>query len=163
MENQVENMLKKEVIEDSNSPWNAPAILVPKKSLDGRPKYIFCVDFRALNAVTQFDTYPLPLIEQASSALRGSKYFSTIDMYSGFLHVKIAPEDKMKTAFSTPSGHYHFQRLTYGLSKSPASFQRLMNLVLMNLTGELCFVFIDNMLLFADTIEEHAHRLEKVL
>jgi hypothetical protein len=69
----------------------------------------------------------------------------------------------MKTAFSTSSGHYHFQRLPYDLSNSPASFQILMDVVLMNLTGELCFVFIDNVLLFADTIEEHAHRLDEVL
>jgi hypothetical protein len=155
-------MLNKGVIEESNSPWNAPAILVPKKSLDGKPKYRFCVDFRALNAVTQFDTYPLPLIEQASSALHGSKYFSTIDMYSGFWQDKIAPEDKMKTAFSTPSGHYHIQILPYGLSNSPPSFQRLMDVVLRNLTGELCFVFIGEILVFADTIG-HARRLDKVL
>jgi hypothetical protein len=88
MENQVQDMLKKGVIEESNSPWSAPAILVPKKSLDGRPKYRFCVDFRALNAVTQFDTYRFPLIEQASSALHGSKHFSTIDMFSGFGRLK---------------------------------------------------------------------------
>jgi hypothetical protein len=163
MEDQVQDMLNKGVIEESNSPWNAPAILVTKKSLDGKPKYRFCVDFRALNAVTQFDTYPLPLIEQASSVLHGSKYFSTIDMYSGFWQVKIAPEDKMKTAFSTPSGHYQFQRLPYGLSNSPSSFQRLMDVVLRNLTGELCYVFIDDILVFADTIEEHARRLDKVL
>jgi hypothetical protein len=75
MENQVQDMLNKGVIEESNSPWNAPAILVPKKSLNGKPKYRFCVDFRALNAVTQIDTYPLPLIEQAGSTLHGSKYF----------------------------------------------------------------------------------------
>jgi hypothetical protein len=66
------------------------------------------VDFRALNAVTQFDTYPLLLIEQASSALHGSKYFSTIDLYSGFWQVKIAEEDKMKTVFLTLSGRYQF-------------------------------------------------------
>jgi len=163
MDKQVQDMLEKGVIEESSSPWSAPAILVPKKCLDGRPKYRFCVDFRALNAVTQFDTYPLPLIEQASSALHGSKYFSTIDLYSGFWQVKIAEENKMKTAFSTPSGHYHFQRLPYGLSNSPASFQRLMDVVLRNLTGELCYVFIDDVLVFADTNEEHARRLEKVL
>jgi hypothetical protein len=64
MDNQVQDMLQKGVMEKS-SPWSAPAILVPKKSLDGRPKYRFCVDFRALNAVTQFDSYPLTLIEQA--------------------------------------------------------------------------------------------------
>jgi hypothetical protein len=94
MENQVQDMLNKGVIEKSNSPWNAPAILVPKKSLDGEPKYRFCVDFRALNAVMQLDTYPLPLIEQASLALHGIKYFSTIYMYSGFWQVKLALETK---------------------------------------------------------------------
>jgi hypothetical protein len=156
-------MLEKGVIEESSFPWPAPAILVPKKSLDGRLKYLFCVDFCALNAVTQFDTYPLALIEQASSALHGSKYFSTIDLYSGFWQVKIAEEDKMKMAFSTPSGHYQFQKLPYGLSNSPASFQRLMEVVLRNLTGELCYVFIDDFLVFADTIKEHARRLRKVL
>jgi hypothetical protein len=93
MEDQVQDMLNKGVIEKSNSPWYAPAILLPKKSLDGKPKYRSCVDFRALDAVTQLDTYPLPLIEEASSALHGSKYFSTLDMYSGFRQVKIAPED----------------------------------------------------------------------
>jgi hypothetical protein len=163
MDNLVQDMLNKGVIEESNSPWNAPAILVPKKLLDGKPKYRFCVNFRALNAVTQFDTYPLPLIEQGSSAMHGSKYFSTIDMYSGFWQVKIAPEDKIKTAFSTPSGYYHFQRLPYGLSNSTSSFQRLMDVVLRNLTGEFCYVFIDDILVFADTIEEHARRLDKVL
>jgi hypothetical protein len=66
MEDQVQDMLNKGVIEESNSPWNAPAILVPKKSLYGKPKYRFCVDFRSLNAVTKFDTFPLPQIEQAS-------------------------------------------------------------------------------------------------
>jgi len=148
-------------MEESPSPWSAPAILVLKRSLDQRPKYRFCVDFRALNAVSQFDTYSLPLIEHAASALHGSKYFSTID-YSGFWQVKIT-EDKMKTAFSTPSGHYHFQRLPYGLSNSPATFQRLMDVVPRNLTGQLFYDFIDDFLVFADTIEEHAHRLQKVL
>jgi hypothetical protein len=75
MENQVQDMLKKGVIEESNSPWSAPAILVPKKSLDGRPKYRFCVDFRALNAVTQFDTYPLPLISRRAQRYMGASTF----------------------------------------------------------------------------------------
>jgi hypothetical protein len=155
MDKQVQDMLEKGVIEKS-SPWSAPAILVPKKYLDGRPKYRFCVDFRALNAVTEFDTYPLRLIEQAGSALHWSRYFSTIDLYSGFWQVIIAEEDKIKTAFSTPSRHYHFQRLLYGLSNSPASFQRLMDVVLRNLTGEICYVFIDDVQVFADRIEEPA-------
>jgi hypothetical protein len=163
MEDQVHNMLKKGVIEESSSPWSSPVILVPKKSLDETPKYRFCVDFRALNAVTQFDTYSLPLFEETVSTLHWSKYFSVIDCYSGFWQIKIAEEDKMKTAFSKPPGRYHFHRLPYVLSNSPASFQRLMDVVLRDLTGTECWIFLDNLIVFADTIEEHASRLEHVL
>jgi hypothetical protein len=137
--------------------------LVPKKSLDGRPKYRFCVDFHALNAVTQCDTYPLPILEVAVATLHSSKYFKVIDCYSGFWQIKLAEEDKMKTAFSTPSGHYQFHRLPYGLTNSPASFQRLMDVVLRDLTATECFTFIDDILIFANDIQEHAWRLEHVL
>jgi hypothetical protein len=163
MDNQIKDMLNKGVVEESSSPWASPAILVPKRSPDGTPKYRFCVDFRAFYAVTQFDTYPLPLLEETVSTLHGSKYFSVLDCYSGFCQVKIAEEDKLKTAFSTPSGHYHFKRLPYGLSNSPASFQRLMGIVLRDLTGTECWVFIDDLILFSDTIEEHTRRLKHVL
>jgi hypothetical protein len=78
MEDQVHDMLRKGVIEESTSPWNFPAILVPKKSQDGMPKFRFCVDFRALNAVTQFDSYPLPLLEESVSMLHGSKYLTVL-------------------------------------------------------------------------------------
>jgi hypothetical protein len=113
--------------------------------------------------VTQFDTYPLPEFEETVSTLHGSKYFSAIDCYSGLWQIKIAGEDKPKTAFSTPSGHYQFQRLLYALSNSPASFQRLMDIVLRNLTGTECYVFIDDVILFADTTEGHARQLEHML
>jgi hypothetical protein len=84
MEAQVKDTLNKRVIRNSQSPWSAPAILVPKKSLDGKPKYHFCVDFRALNAVTNFDSKPLPHLEDSISNLFGTKYFSILDCYSGF-------------------------------------------------------------------------------
>jgi transposase InsO family protein len=163
MESQVQDMLKKGVIRESNSPWSAPVILVPKKSTDGKPKYRFCVDFRALNAVTKFDSYPLPRFEETTSTLAGSKYFSVLDCYSGFWQIKICEEDKEKTAFTVPSGHYEFNRLSYGLSNSPASFQRLVDVVLKNLTGTECWVFIDDVIVYAKTAEEHAQRLANVL
>jgi transposase InsO family protein len=163
MSRQVKDMLRKGVIEPSSSPWSAPAILVPKKSADNSPKYRFCVDFRALNSVTQFDTYPLPVLEETLSTLHGSKYFSVIDCFSGFWQIKIAEEDRLKTAFSVPSGHYNFVRLPYGLSNSPSSFQRLMDCVLRDLVGLECYVFIDDVIIFSDTIEEHASRLNHVL
>jgi len=84
MKAQLENMLAKRVIRESSSPWSAPAILVPKKSSDGKSKFRFCVDFRAFNAVTKFDPYPLPRFEETTSVLHGSKYFSVLDCYSGY-------------------------------------------------------------------------------
>ena len=132
-----------------------------KKSENGVPKYRFCVDFRALKAVTKYDSYPLPRFEHTTSTLSGSKYFSVLDCYSGFWQINIHEPHREKTAFSVPSlGHCQFNRLPYGLSNSPASFQRLMDLVLKNLTGTECWVFIDDV--YSDTAEEHAKRLSDV-
>ena len=100
MESQVRNMLRKGVIEPSSSPWAAPAILVPNKSTDGKPKYRFFVDFRALNKITQFDNYPLSIFEETVPTLHGSRYFSVVDLYSGFWQIKLAEEDKLKTSFT---------------------------------------------------------------
>jgi len=89
MQTQVQDMLDKGVIRPSNSPWSASAILVPKKSADGTAKYRFCVDFRALNSVTKFDTYPIPVFEEATASLHGFRYFTTLDCQSGFWQVPI--------------------------------------------------------------------------
>ena len=95
--------------------------------------------------MTQFDIYPLPIFEETVSTLHGSQYFSALDCYSGFWQVKLADE-KMKTAFSVPSGHYNLLRLPYGLANSPASFQRLMDIVLRDLVGNEAYVFIDDVI-----------------
>jgi hypothetical protein len=116
---QVENMLAKGVIRESSSCWAAPAILVPKKSFDGKPKFWFCVDFRALNAVTKFDPYPFRRFEEHTFALHGSKYFSVLDCYSRFWQVPIKDEHREQTGFTISFGHYEFNRLPFGLSSSP--------------------------------------------
>jgi hypothetical protein len=97
MEQHIENMLQKGVIPENNSPWAAPAILVPKKSLDGKPKFRFCVDFRALNAATKFDPYPLPRLDEAAFSLYGSKFFTVLDCYSGFWQINIQEDHKERT------------------------------------------------------------------
>jgi len=105
MKTHVENILQKGVIRESNSPWSAPALLVPKRSTDEKPKFRICVDFRALNSVTKFDTYQLPIFDEAMSNLHGSKYYSVLDCYSGFWQINIKEEHKEKTGFTVPSRH----------------------------------------------------------
>jgi hypothetical protein len=164
MKTQVESMLQKGVIRESNSPWAALAILVPKKrGPDGKQKFRFCVDFRALNSITKFDSYPLPVFEEATASLSGSKYSTVLDCYSGFWQVPIKEEHKERTAFTVPSEHYKFNRLPFGLSNSLSNFQRLMDVVLRNLVGTECFVFIDDLVIYSKTPEEHTLRLGNVL
>jgi hypothetical protein len=160
---QVENMLDKGIIRPSNSPWSAPAILVPKKSADGTPKFRFCVDFRALHSVTKYDTYPIPVFDEVTASLHVSKYFKTIDCQSGFWQVPIKEEHRERTGFTVPSGHYEFTPLPFGLSNSPSNIQRLIDIVLRNLIGTHCWVFIDDLIVFSKTSEEHSQRVEEVL
>jgi hypothetical protein len=162
MKSQVENMLAKGIIRPSMSPWSAPAILVPKRTLDAKPKYRFCVDFRALNAVTKFDCYTLPAFEESTATLRGSKYFTVLDCQSGFWQVPIREDHRERTGFPVPSGHHKFNRLPFGLTNSPANFQRMMDIVLKDLMREECLIYID-VVIFSRTAEEHAVRLENVL
>jgi hypothetical protein len=134
-----------------------------KKSLHGKPKYRFCVDFRALNSVTKFDAYPLPRFDETTSILYGSRYFTFLDCYSGFWQVGIKQEHKELTGFTVPSGHYEFNRLQFDLENSPASFQRLMDTVLKHLVGTECWIFLDDVVVYSKTAEEHAARLRNVL
>jgi hypothetical protein len=97
------------------------------------------------------------------STLHDSQYFSVLDCYSGFRQLTLAEANKIKTAFSVLSGHYNFLRQPYGLANSPAIFQRLMDLVLRDLVGNVCYVFIDDVIVYGNTIEEHARRLRHVL
>jgi hypothetical protein len=101
MRTQIQQMLNKGVIRERKSPWAAPAILVPKRNTNGKPKFRFCIDFRALN-VTNFDTYPLPVFEEITSSLHDSKYFSVLDCYSRFWQINIKEEHKERTGFTVP-------------------------------------------------------------
>jgi len=153
MQTQVKNMLNKGVIRPSNSPCSAPAIWVPKKSADGIPKYRYCVDFRALNSVTKVDTYPIPVFEEATASLHGSRYFTTLNCQSGFWQVPIKEEHRERTGFTVPSGHYEFTRLPFGLLNSPSNFERLMDIVLRNLIVTHCWIFIDDLIMFSNKLK----------
>jgi hypothetical protein len=150
MKSQVESMLSKGVIRESTLPWSAPALLVPKRTMDGKPKYRFCVDFWALNVVFKFDPYLLPAFEETTSTLFGSKYFLVRDCYSGFRQVKIREDHRERTGFTVLFGHFEFNRLPFGLSNSLANFLLLMDIVLKNLVGVECYVFINDVSLLQD-------------
>ena len=129
IDDEVEKMLVKEVIRPSVSPWSSPIVLVTKP--DGSTR--FCIDFRKVNSVTKKDAYPLPRIEETLNALGGSKYFTTLDLQSGYWQVPLDEASKEITAFSTRKGHFEFNVLPFGLSNAAPTFQRLMDYVLSSL------------------------------
>lgn len=132
----IQELLDSNIVEHSNSPWNSPLIVVNKKpGPDGVKKHRVVVDFRKLNAQTIGDAYPLPRIDDILDQLSNSKFFTTLDLASGYHQVPIDEKDKEKTAFSTPLGHFHFLRMPFGLKGGPATFQRLMDQTLQNLLG----------------------------
>ena len=152
-------MLYSNVIRPSNSPWASPVVMVRKK--DGSLR--FCVDFRQLNAATVKDAHPLPRIDDLLDALHGAKWFSTLDLKSGYWQVPITEQDKAKTAFRTSSGQlFEFNQVPFGLCNAPATFSHLMDRVLAGLHWETCLFYLDDIIVFSSTWEEHLARLREV-
>ena len=151
-------MLEKDVIRPSKSPWACPVVLVKKKNGDIR----LCVDYRKLNEVTKKDSYPLPLIEETLESLSGSKWFSTLDLASGYWQVELHPDDRFKSAFTLHSGLYEFQTMPFGLTNAPATFQRLMQTILGDLEPKACLVYLDDIIVHGKTTEEQPNNLRLV-
>ena len=158
IETEVEKMKKAGVIEDSTSPWSSPVVLVKKK--DGTTR--FCIDYRKLNQVTRMDAYPLPRIDESFDTLGGSQYFSTLDLASGYWQVEMDPKDKAKTAFSTRTGLYEFKVMPFGLSTAPATFERLMEIVMRGLQWKSCLVYLDDVICIGKTFEEALKNIRAV-
>ncbi len=153
-------MLDCGAIRKSQSPYSSNVVLVRKK--DGSLR--FCIDFRKLNNRTVKDAYMLPRIDDTLDTLVGSKYFSKLDLRSGYWQVEMSEEDKAKTAFSVGGlGFYECNRMAFGLTNAPATFQRLMETCMGELNLRECLVFIDDILIFSKTFEEHLSRLDAVL
>ena len=150
-------MLQHDLIRPSFSPWASPVVLVKKK--DGSQR--FCVDYRKLNAVTRKDTYPLPLISSIFDRMGKAKIFSTIDLHCGYWQFGIKEEDKMKTAFTDGHGLYEFNVLPFGLTGAPPLFQRGLDFLFMDVNHVV--VYIDDIIIFSETFEEHLYDVEKVL
>ena len=157
---EIQRMLDQGIIVPSKSPWAAPVVLVRKK--DGSVRV--CTDFRQLNKHTIKDSYPLPRIDDSLDALGGSMWFSTLDLASGFWQVEMDPKDQEKTAFSMAGGGlYEYKVMPFGLANSPATFERLMEQVLMGLHWQTCLVYLDDIIVFSETFETHLARLEEVI
>jgi hypothetical protein len=162
MKRQIEEMKERGVLSEAATEWAAPVILVHKKSPDGTPKHRFCADFRGLNAITQVPVYTMPLVQEYIDRLNGNRYFTLIDMQDAYHHIPIKPEDKPKTGIKTLLGSYQYERLAFGLAGAPSTFTKVIDRVLLGLGTVTCLIYMDNILIFAKTIEEHAERLGQV-
>jgi len=156
---EVDKMLGKGIIQPSESPWSSPVVLVRKK--DG--SWRFCVDYRRLNKITKKDVYPLPRIDDTLDSLKGAKYFSSIDLYSGYWQIEVDEADREKTAFITPEGLYEFKVMPFGLCNAPATFERTMDNLLRNFKWTMCLCYLDDIVVFSETFEDHIIRLRTVL
>ncbi|MCH1581922.1 MAG: macro domain-containing protein, partial [Flavobacteriales bacterium] len=151
-------MLEEDIIQPSNSPWGASVVLVPKKTGGWR----VCVDYRRLNGITKKDVFPLPRIDATLDSMGGSKFFTAMDLTSGFWQVGMDEKSREKTAFITPDGLYEYKVMPMGLVNAPATFQRLMHRVLAPLGVGYALVYLDDVMVHSKTFSDHLMHLRKV-
>ena len=155
----IQKMLRAGAIKPSDSPWSNVVVLVRKKDGDLR----FCIDFRRLNAITKKDSFPLPRIQEAIEYLSGARVFSCIDLNSGFWQIPMEEGSKPYTAFTVGSyGFYQFERMPFGLCNAPATFQRCMQECLGELNLSYCLIYMDDIVVYARTLQDHLYRLRRV-
>ncbi|KAL1266423.1 hypothetical protein QQF64_002098 [Cirrhinus molitorella] len=153
------DLLASGVIRESESSFSSPIVVVKKKNGDVR----LCIDYRKLNLQTMKDAYALPNLEDTFSALTGSKWFSVLDLKSGYYQIEVEESDKPKTAFVCPLGFWEFNRMPQGVTNAPSTFQRLMEKCMGDINLREVLVFLDDLIVFSETLEEHEARLLNVL
>ena len=159
VQSQIKDLMGQGLIQHSQSPYGSPILFVKKK--DGGLR--MCVDFRALNKMTVRNSYPLPRIDDLFDELRNAQVFSCLDLQQAYHQVRLRDDDTPKTAFVTPKGLYEYKVLCFGLTNAPATFQALMNEVLREQVGRYCLVYLDDILVYRNTPEEHLQHLKEVL
>lgn len=155
---QVEELLDKGLIQPSSSPAGSPIVLVPKKGGEWR----ICIDYRALNKITVKNRYPLPRIDDLFDQLKHAKYFSKLDLKSGYHQLRMKEEDVWKTAFKTKQGLFEWLVMPFGLTNAPATFMRLMNEVMRPVLDKFAVVFLDDILVYSTSWKDHLLHLETV-
>ena len=154
---EIDKLLEAGVIRESHSSWSAPIVVVPKG--DGGKG--LCVDFKALNSITRTYVWPMPRVEDIFVKLGKAKYFTTLDLRSGYHHIALDEEAIKKTAFVTPLDKYEYLKVLFGLAQAPAYFQNLMNKVLQGLNFTLAY--LDDIIIFSETPEQHLKHIQIVL
>ena len=154
---ELEGMERDGIIEKSESEWTSPLVVVTKK--DGGIR--LCVDYRKLNQVTKFDAYPMPRVEELLDEIGNAQFISTLDLAKGYWQVPVSKEDREKTVFVSPKGLYQFITMPFGLSGAPATFQRMMDSVLMG-TEAFAGVYLDDIVIYCKTWQDHLAHLRVV-
>ena len=155
-------LIEKKLIEPSSSPWGAPVLFVPKKRGEGWKGLRLCIDYRMLNKQTIRNSFPIPRIDDLVDQLGQAKVFSSLDLTASYWQCRLSDEDKPKTAFRTPWGLFQWKVCPMGLSNSPARFQSVMNRIFQPLLNKCVTVYLDDILIFSRTAEEHIHHLRQV-
>jgi len=162
---EITQLLKDGIIRPSRSAYNSPAWVVDKKGVDtnGNKNKRLVIDFRKLNEKTIADRYPMPSIQMILANLGKAKYFTTLDLKSGYHQIYLAENDREKTAFSVNGGKYEFCRLPFGLKNAGSIFQRAIDDVLREQIGKICYVYVDDVIIFSETASEHVRHIDTVL
>lgn len=166
----LKNMLQKYIdmnwIKESNSPWAAPIFLVPKKTINPEtklPEYRLVIDYRKMNEQSIKIGYPLPKIDELLSSIKSSKFFTTLDLQSGYHHIPLTENASKASGFISPIGHYEFNVLPFGIHSAPPTFQRIMDKLLEKpIKDGYCRVYLDDVIIFSNTLEEHMEHLTSI-
>ncbi|GFT35084.1 retrovirus-related Pol polyprotein from transposon 297 [Trichonephila clavipes] len=159
LKKELDSLLQQGIIVECESPYASPVVLIPKPNGSMR----LCIDYRKLNAQTVPDSYPLPRMDDLLNEAKPTPSMSTIDLLSGYHQVKVAAEDRDKTAFTCPFGIYKFTRMPFGLRNAPATFQRLIDKFRSELNNVLALSYLDDIIILSPTFQKHFSDLEQDL
>ena len=154
----IQGMLEKGIIQESISPWSQPLVIVTKK--DGSPR--FFIDFRKLNSIAKKQIFPMPRTDEVLDSLGDAFYFTTLDLASGYWQIPMNPDDMEKTAFCTRQGNFEFRVMAMGLVNASFTFQMMMQLVLSGLQWQICMVYLDHVIVYSKSFDQHLINLRLV-